>query len=509
MSDAQLSGPPLVLAIDASTTACKAIAFDAAGTPVAVGRTAIGKRSPRAGWQEQDAESWWAATCSAVAAVTGQVPEASIQALCITHQRETFVCLDKDGRPLRPAILWFDTRAAAEVARLGTVSIHQISGKPPSTTPALYKLAWLAKHEPDVIAATSTVADVHAYLVGRLTGSRITSWASADPLGLVDQRRFEYAPELVEAGGLRMDQLPALAAPGSILGEVSSEGSRATGLRSGLPVVAGAGDGQSAGLGAAVHHPDLAYLNLGTGVALGTHSDTYLARMAFRCLSSPIAGKWTFEALLASGALALAWFAAAVAQDPRPGAEQRLEALAAEIPPGADGLMFLPYLTSAETPYWDPAARGAWVGLREHHGRGHMYRAILEGIGLEQRFVLSRIEAETGRRVERIRAMGGGGRSRLWLQVLADILARPIETRDLAETTALGAAILAASAIGLGGERDVVTTAERMTGPWLPIEPSPRATAHNERLGPIYERMYPSLAPLFADIAAIEAAVED
>ena len=506
MSNLDTARSPVVLAIDASTTASKAIAFDASGTPVAQARMSIGKVSPEAGWQEQDAGSWWTATRAAIAAVTAQVAPRRIEALCITHQRETFACLDVRGRPLRPAILWLDTRAASEVRRLGTPAIHRMSGKPPSTTPSLYKLAWLAEHEPDVLAATATVVDVHAFLVTELTGSRVTSWASADPLGLVDQQRFEYAPALVAAAGLRLDQLPALAAPGSIIGEVSPAAARATGLPTGLPVVAGAGDGQAAGLGAAVHRPDLAYLNLGTGVTLGTHSDRYMTSMAFRCLSSPIAGSWTFEALLASGVLSVNWFAAKVAEDRQPGAELRLEELAADVPPGSDGLMFLPYLTSAETPYWDAAARGAWVGLREHHGRGHMYRAILEGIALEQRFVLSRIEAETGRSVERIRAMGGGSGSQLWLQLLADVLARPIETMNLAETTALGAAVLAAAAVGLGGEHDVRATAERMTGPWSATDPLRENVERYARIRPIYERLYPSLAPLFSDIDTLSEA---
>lgn len=503
MGDVKKSRTAFVLAIDASTTACKAIAFDASGFPVAQARVPVRKSAPRAGWQEQQAADWWTATRSVIADVIAQVPKTSIRALCITHQRETFVCLDAEGRPLRPAILWLDTRAAAEVLRLGTPAVHRLSGKPPSTTPSLYKLAWLSQHEPELLAATATVADVHAFLVGRLTGSRITSWASADPLGLLDQERFVYAPELVAAAGLRMDQLPALAPPGSIIGEVSREAAIATGLRAGLPVVAGAGDGQMAGLGAAVHGPNLAYLNLGTGVTLGTHSDRYETSMAFRCLSSPIPGAWTFEALLASGVLSLSWFAAEVARDRRPGAAQRLEALAAAVPPGSDGLMFLPYLTRAETPYWDAAARGAWVGLREHHGLGHMYRAILEGIALEQRFVLSRIEGETGQSVERVRAMGGGAGSRLWLQVLADVLARPVEAMEFVETTALGAAILAAAAVALDGESDVRATAERMTGPWAPIDPSRDDVERYRRLGPIFERLYPSLAPTFADLAAV------
>ena len=221
---------------------------------------------------------------------------------------------------------------------------------------------------------------------------------------------------------------------------------RRPGLPRGLPVIAGAGDGQLAGLGAAACRPGVGYLNLGTAVALGVDAPTYRTDDAFRLLASPIPGRWIIEAILASGALSVSWFRAAMARTGEPARDEWLESLAVEIAAGSEGLLFLPYLNGMETPVWDPDARGAWVGLREHHGPGHLYRAILEGIAFAQRASLDRIETQTGQRVDRLRVMGGGSRSRLWLQVLADVLARPIEATDLAETTALGAGILAASA---------------------------------------------------------------
>ena len=172
-----------------------------------------------------------------------------IAAIAITHQRETFACVTEDGRPLRPAMLWLDTRATAEVAEFGTPEVHRVTGKPPNPTPAWYKLLWLRRHEPETLRRSERVVDVQAYLVHRLTGHWRTSWASADPLGLVDMRTFDYDDGLLAAAGLTRAQLPELHEPGAVLGTIPADLADELDLPHDLPVVAGVGDGQSAGLG--------------------------------------------------------------------------------------------------------------------------------------------------------------------------------------------------------------------------------------------------------------------
>jgi xylulokinase len=491
---------PLVIAVDLSTTACKAIAFDAMGEVVASARVPLATSAPQPGWQEQSAEDWWSATCDALREVSmGRVP----RAIGITHQRESFVCLDQAGRPLRPAILWIDDRATAQVEALGSERIHELTGRPPSTAPTFYKLAWLREHEPDTLERAARVAEVHAFLVARLTGEWATSWASADPTGLVDVRRFGYADELLQQAGVRHDQLPALVAPGSIIGGISEGAAAETGLPAGTPVVAGAGDGQSAGLGAAVCDPGVAYLNLGTAVTLGVHADRYMTGPAYRSMASPIAGRWTLESALASGVRSLDWFRSSILGDTSDAALARLTAEAAEIPAGAEGLLFLPYLIRAEAPHWDPDARGAWVGLREHHVLPHLYRAVLEGITYEQLQILSMIEADTGVPVERVRLMGGGARSELWVRLIADIFERPVEVTEHTEATALGAGVLAAAAVGLDATWDVVATARRMSRGWREVLPRDDEREVYRSRSSVYRELYPALAPTFARLARV------
>jgi xylulokinase len=491
-----------VVALDLSTTAAKAIAFDARGSILGSARAPLETGSPRPGWQEQDAASWWIAACASLRALTSTLEHDHLAAIVITHQRETFVCLDEHGEPLRPAILWLDSRPAAQVEALGSEEVPRISGRPPSTTASLYKLAWLGEHEPAVMARTAMVADVHAFLVHRLTGRWMTSWASADPLGLVDLRSFEYSGRLLGLAGIEVDQLPGLVPPASGIGEVTAEAARATGLPAGLPVIAGAGDGQCAALGSAVVRPGEASLNLGTSVTLGLHSDEYRTGKAFRTLASAVPERWMLEAALASGTHSIEWFRKQVVRDGSPSALSRVESEAANVPAGAEGLLFLPYLVRAETPFWDPAARGAWVGLRDHHGLGHLYRALLEGIALEQAMVLSMIEAETGVAAASVRVMGGGARSELWTRILADVLEAPAYVSDLHDATALGAAILAAASLGLEGETSVTDTARRMSSGWRQVPPHAGRRAAYGRSSRAYRMLYPALADVFAEIEA-------
>lgn len=503
------STTPVVLALDSSTTSTKAIAFDLEGRTVVEARRDYPRRNPRPGWQEQDAHDWWTATAGAIKDVTDQLAgEREILALCMTHQRETFVLLDENDEPIRPAVLWLDTRAHEQIERVGSAVTHKISGKPASTTPSFYKLIWLAENEPEALARTARVAEVHAYLTHKLTGVCGTSTATADPLAVVDMSDWSYSDHLLSLAGLRQDQMVDMVPPGTVMATVTDEVADALGLPRELPVVAGAGDGQSAGLGANVTSANRAYLSLGTSMTMGVHSDEYLYSRAFRTLSSPVAGGYTLEALLSSGALCIAWFAARLSgMDKADGAiEPRLEKLAEQVPAGARGVRFLPYLTSAETPFWDAQARGAFVGFDDTHGVPELYRAVLEGLALEERFSLRNMQKATGTRVDRISIMGGAAKSPLFTQIIADAMQPPLDVCAEVETTCLGAAMLAAAAVGADGETDVRRTAERMSRVSHVVEPQESTKDIYQLANKAHKRLYPALKEVFPIIARIRNA---
>jgi xylulokinase len=499
-----------VIGIDSSTTATKAVVWDCDGRAVAEGRAAFALAMPHPGWHEQDAEDWWRSCATAVRQALESVDGAEIEAICITHQRETFACVDEDGRPVRPAIVWMDVRATREVADVGSDAIHQLTGKPPDTTPALYKLLWLAANEPETLARTRRVVDVHAFLVHRMTGEWRTTTACADPLGLIDMERGDWSDELLATTGLSRDRVPALYAPGETIGEVCATAAEALGLPAGVPVVGGAGDGQCAGLGANATRPGDAYLNLGTAVVAGTTSLRYAWHRSFRTLTGAVPGTFAMETLLQGGTYTLNWFLERIAVLDASGLGlglrdvDVLETAAARLEPGAEGLLLVPYLASAQTPYWDPAARGMLFGLAAHHGRQHLFRAILEGIAFEQRLAFEAMEPELDDPIEVLLTTGGGSRSALWRQIVADVTGKTVVACRETETTSLGAGMQAAAACGW--HDSLAETAQRMSGVGAHHTPDASAAARYDELYAVYRELYPRTAPLHA---ALQRAATD
>ncbi|MEM4644076.1 MAG: FGGY-family carbohydrate kinase [Candidatus Methanomethylicaceae archaeon] len=494
----------LVIGIDSSTTACKAIAWDAQGQATAEGRSAYPMLHPRPTWYEQDADQWWIGTCAALKELISKIDISKVEALCLTNQRESFVPVDRQGKPIRNGILWLDERSRAQVEFLGNTfgkeHLHQVTGKPCSMTPSLPKIVWLIQNEPDVVERTYKFLEPHAFHVFRLTGEFRTSLACADPMGLVDMRSHRWAEEIIKELGLRVDQFPDLSPPGEIIGRVSKEAAAVSGLPEGLPVVAGAGDGQCAGLGANTASPGRAYLNLGTAVVGGAFSAEYLANPAFRTLYAPLAGNYYLETVIRGGVFTIGWFVEKFAADLRSQAlmvspEELLEVAAAKVPPGCLGLMLVPYWNNVMNPYWDQYASGIVVGWTGVHGREHFYRAIMEGIAFEQRLAGDGVMAALGRKFDEYVVMGGGSRSKLWNQIIADVTGIPIRRSTSTEATCLGAGILAAAAAGW--YPSVASAAQAMTSTAEWFEPnSQMRDFYNQLYEDVYRHLFPTIQSL-------------
>jgi xylulokinase len=454
----------------------------------------------RSGWVEQHAPDWWTATAAALADALAQVGADRIAAIGITHQRETFVCLDKDGRPVRPAITWMDVRATREVETHGSDEVHRITGKPPNPTPAWYKLLWLKAHEPETIRSTAHLADVGNYLVYKLTGEWTTSWACADPLGIVDLRTFDYDDGLLAMAGLDRTKVSTLLPPGAVAGTLSAKVASEIGLPAGLPIVIGAGDGQSAGLGCDVTRPGRAYLNIGTGTVSGVHAGTYSHSKSYRTMAGPVPHTYILETFVGGGTGNIVWFVeqlSGLAGTDAP--ERELEKLAAQIPEGSEKLLCLPYWTGAMTPYWDGHARGAYVGLSGIHTRAHMYRAILEAMALEEKLLVGGVERETGQTLDEIVLLGGGSRSTLWCQIIANVLGRKVTLAGEQESTALGAGIHAAAAVGF--YKDLREAAGAMTRTSASFVPDAVSHARYAEIFEAYRGLYPGLKETFRRMA--------
>ena len=491
----------LVISVDCSTTSAKAIVWDRSGKQLSEGRQDIALSIPKEGWGEQDPKIWWSATSSAIQEALRGVDASQVAALVLTHQRESFTVLDENNQPLRPAMLWLDTRAHDQVKRFGTSQIHTLTGKPANPTPAFYKLLWIRDNEPAVFQQIKRVADVHAYLCLELTGEFASSTASADPLGVVDLKSMSYSPEILKTLQLSEEVFPTLFEPGVEIAKLTPEVSKALGLPAGLPLLAGGGDGQCAGLGAGVAAPGTGYLNLGTGLIAGIYSDDYKPSFAYRAMSGTVSGSYNYEFFVGAGTYMVNWFKAHLSQPEDAGGlspEQYWESKAANVAIGSEGLFTLPYWNGALTPYWDQNARGSIVGFSGIHGNEHLYRSLLEGIAFELRLCIESASATIRQPVERFITMGGGSKSSLWCQILADNLRIPIAISRSQEATALGAAMLGFAAIG---EYESIPDASRQMSDFSrEYLPNAENAARYDQYFEVYKSLYPALKFTFSAI---------
>jgi xylulokinase len=502
-----MSDAPLFIGVDASTSSVRALVVDAEGRIVSAGRAPLTVERIGVDGYEQDAESWWRGLVDAIRAALHALPaERSLDlvALSIAHQRETFVVTDARGQPLAPAMLWMDGRATAEVARaeqeIGAVRLHGLTGKPPCTTPSLFKLMYLLRTRPE-LRDVACVRDVHSFLSYRLTGRAVAPLGSADSTALLDVRRKEWSPALADLVGVDLHQLPELVESGCLLGPLLPEATRATGLPEGVLVYAGSGDGQACSLGAGVVNKDRGYLDLGTAICSGIITESYQIDQSFRTLHAAIPGRFCLETTLRGGMMTLWWLIDDLLGRPdRASAYEELEAAARSVPPCSEGLLAVPYWSGVMSPYWDDAARGAFLGMHAGHRPEHLFRALLEGMALEERLHLEGIEASTHHEISTLVALGGGSRSDLWCQILADTLCRPIVRSEHPDAAALGVAVLAAVAHGTFGTFEDATAAMVRLG--NRFEPGSNSGEYDRMYREVYRGLYHALGPRLGALAS-------
>ncbi|HEY7936006.1 MAG TPA: xylulokinase [Candidatus Limnocylindrales bacterium] len=488
-----------VLGIDVSTTATKAVLVDEAGAVAAIAASEYEFATPQPLWSEQEPGLWWSAAQAAIQAVLAApgVRAAEIVAIGLTGQMHGAVLLDRDDRVLRPAILWNDQRTAAECELIrravGPRRLIEITGNdalPGFTAP---KLVWVRDHEPEVWARIAHVLLPKDYVRLRLTGEHAVDVADGSGTILFDLAARTWSPEVVDALGIDGAWLPPAFEGPSVTGVVSAAAAAATGLLAGTPVVAGGGDQAANGVGVGVVEPGTMALSLGTSGVVFAPTDRpifdALGRVHAFCHAVP--GRWHMMSVMLSAAGSLRWFRDTVA----PGvAFGDLVASAAEVPVGSGGLLFLPYLSGERSPYPDPQARGAFVGLTLGHDRRHLTRAVLEGVAFGLRDGLELMLAAGLAPPVQIRASGGGTASGLWRQILGDVLDAEIATVNTTEGAAYGAGLLAA--VGAGWYADAAAAAAALVTAVPAARPGPDVARYRE-LHEIYRGLYPAVAPTF------------
>lgn len=485
----------LVLGIDVSTTATKAVLVDETGTLVAAGTSEYDFRVPQPRWSEQDPALWWDAAVIAIRAalVSARLSGDAVAAVGLTGQMHGAVVLDAADRVLRPAILWNDQRTGAQCdairTAVGPERLIALTGNDALTGFTAPKLVWIRDHEPKTWARIAHVLLPKDYLRLRLSGDHALDKADGAGTLLFDLAARDWSPEVLAA--LRIDPrwLPPTFEGPEVTGRVTPAAASATGLRAGTPIVAGAGDQAANGVGVGAVAPGIMALSLGTsGVVFGaTDRPLHDPKGRVHAFCHALPQRWHMMSVMLSAAGSLRWFRDALA----PGVPfEQLVAAAAEVPAGSEGLLFLPYLTGERNPHDDPFARGAFVGLTLRHDRRHLTRAVLEGVTFGLRDGLDLMVAAGMPAPSRIHASGGGTVSPLWRQILADVLDTQIATLATSEGAASGAAMLAAVGAGWYPSVDAAVTALVKATPVAePTADAPRyAEAHA-----VYRRLYPAL----------------
>ncbi len=494
---------PAILALDLGTGSVKALLIDNCCAVLGTASASYPVRRPHDGWAEQDPTDWWNATVAAAKSALAAAGDVEVVAIGLSGQMHGTVLLDSSMQPVRPAIIWEDRRSAAQARALteaiGALRLIDICGSPVATGFQAATLAWLAEHESDAIARTASVLLPADYLRYRLTGELASEPSDASSTLLFDIERRTWSPEVIAAVGIDPNLLPSIVPSSDRSGALTSEAANALGLPSGVPVAGGGADAPLAALAAGATASDTLLLTISTGSQAILPATQPVVdpkgRIHTWCsLAEPGSGLPTWYqmgATLASGR-ALRWLREEIVAP----AASDLDATIAHIPPGSDGLLFLPYLNGERTPHMDPEASGAFIGLKAHHGPAELTRSVMEGsvFALYDAF---EVLAELGGAPERIVLAGGGARSQIWTQIVADIFDLPVDPLEQSEGSAMGAAIVAGTMMEWF---DLASGAQLSARFGRRIEPKADAASIYRELHPIFQHTFQSLQ---ADLHAL------
>jgi xylulokinase len=477
----------VLLGLDVGTGGARAVAVDEAGNVVAEASSEYPLHSPRPGWTEQDPEDWWEGAKEALGNVAAEV-EDEIEGLGLTGQMHGSVFLDSEGGVIRPALLWNDQRTQAQCEKIteavGEERLIELAGNPALTGFQAPKILWLRDEEPENYARVSSVLLPKDYLRLRLTGEHATDASDAAGTLLLDVRERDWSGEILDSLEIPLEWMPRVYEGPESTGELNEDIAEKLGLPPGIPVAAGGGDNAAAAVGVGVVERGLLSSSVGTSGVLFAASEGFTpdpsGRIHAFCHAVP--GGFHLMGVTLSAGGSLSWWRDATGTD-----YDELVQAASEVPPGAEGLIFLPYLSGERTPHLDPQARGAFLGLTTRHGIPHMTRAVMEGVIYSLRDSLE-IMRELDVPIEQVRATGGGARSTLWRQLQADIYGLPIHRTTADEGPAHGAALL--SGVAAEVYRDVNEACSTVRLREEVTEPE-RTRAYEEHYE-VYRSLYPA-----------------
>ena len=507
-----------LLGIDLGTTGVKAALFAADdGHVISSAFVDYPLLHPHPGWAEQDPEHWWKATITAIrsclseGAVHGVVPS-DVRGVGLSGQMHGVVLLDQEYKVLRPCIIWADQRSDAQcrwmTEQVGASRLIEYVSNPALTGFSAPKALWVRDNEPEIFAQTRTIILPKDYIRFRLTGVLAMEISDAAGTCLLDVKHGSWSQEVLHAIGFDASLLPPVVAADAVCGTITHEVEQLTGLLTGTPVAGGGADNACGAVGNGVVRPGLALVSIGTSGVLLAHADTPQVDVSgpiprVHTFNHAVPHAWYLMGVTQSAGLSLRWVRDNIGLPEQAlerwtglDAYELLTKEAEGVSPGSDGLLFLPYLQGERTPHLDAYARGGWIGLTASHNRRHLVRAVLEGVAFSLKDCFAIIQ-EQGLELEQLRATGGGAKSLLWRQILADVLGVPLVTTTAEEGPAFGAALLAGVASGVF---DSVPQACEITVRVVDrTEPRPELEYVYARAYEKYRALYPALKPIFTD----------
>jgi len=506
-----------LLGIDVGTTGTKALLVRPNGEVVARATHEYPLHTPQPGWAEQDPEDWWQATVGAirqVMAVSGLRPE-QVRGLGLSGQQHGSVFLDQHGAVLREALLWCDQRTGPQCdwihQTIGFDTVVQETLNPVLTGFQAPKIVWLRDHEPELYQQLRMVLLPKDYVRYRLSGKFATEVSDAAGTSLLNVPRRTWSQVMVEGIGLKLDMLPPVYESPVASATVSAAAAQEIGLWAGLPIAGGGGDNACSAVGNGVIAEGIVAVSVGTSGTVFSPmlQPKYDPKLRVHTFCHAVPGQWHAMGVMLSAGGSLRWFRDALCEAEKAEAARRgvdvyeiITVLAAQAPLGSEGLLFLPYLTGERTPHPDPHARGCFVGLSLRHGKGHLARAIMEGVcyGLKDSLEILRAMSLP---IREVRATGGGARSAFWRQMQCDVFNTPLVRMAIDEGAAFGAALLGGVAGAVYPDLPAACAAAVQTRE--PVAPEPGATQRYRDWYPVYRTLYPALQPIFSQAAQIVA----
>jgi gluconokinase len=490
----------VVVGVDLGTTSTKAVAYDTDGRELAGASAGYPLEEPHPGWAEQDPAKILDAALRSVRDVVSEL-DGPVAGLSFSSAMHTLIGLATDGTPLTPSLSWADSRAAAQAERLraaaGGLALHRRTGTPVHPMAPLPKLVWFREQQPKLHEQVAFWVGIKDYVLSRMCDALMTDHSLASGTGLMDIHTLAWDPEALRLAGISAEQLPELVPTTTVRSGLSTSVARALGLPEGTPVVVGAGDGPLANLGLGAVDPGVAACSIGTSGALRV--------MVERPAVDPLGGvfcyaltehRWAVGGAINNGGIVLDWAGHALAPDLGADPAAALLDLAGQVPPGAGGLIMLPYLLGERAPHWSALPRGAYVGLTREHRREHLVRAAIEGVCQQLALVLQSMRA-AGNEVRQVRATGGFARSPLWRQILADTLDMEVQFPAGHEGSSFGAALLGMQALGLLDSIDVAADLVEIEDT---VRPDPSAAAVYTALKPVFAELYDALVPTYRSL---------